>query len=109
MTSQELEFQVLRYAEQSNSQRSMANSIGYSVGKINYGLKALMEKGLIKAERFINSNNKVQYKYLLTEQGIKEKIALTEKYIEIKKREFDELQRELEKVNKENPFVGKAL
>ena len=100
MTSQELELQVLRYAERSNSQRSMADSIGYSVGKVNYVLKALMEKGLIKAERFINSKNKVQYKYLLTEQGIKEKIALTEKYIEIKKREFDELQRELEGMNR---------
>ena len=98
MTSQELELQVLRHAEQSDSQRSMANSIGYSVGKVNYVLKALMEKGLIKAERFINSKKKVQYKYLLTEQGIKEKIALTEKYIEIKRKEYDELQRELESI-----------
>ena len=97
MTSQELELQVLRHAERSNSQRSMADSIGYSVGKVNYVLKALMEKGLIKAERFINSKNKVQYKYLLTEQGIKEKIALTEKYIEIKRREYDELCQELER------------
>ena len=97
MTSQELELQVLRQAERSNSQRSMADSIGYSVGKVNYVLKALMEKGLIKAERFINSKNKVQYKYLLTEQGIKEKIALTEKYIEIKRREYDELCQELER------------
>ena len=99
MTAQELEFQVLRHVEQSSSQRSMADSIGFSVGKVNYVLKALVEKGLIKAERFINSKNKVQYKYLLTEQGIKEKIALTEKYIEIKRREYDELQRELKDMN----------
>ena len=99
MRSQELELQVLRYAEKADSQRSMADSIGYSVGKVNYVLKALMSKGLIKAERFINSKNKVQYKYLLTEQGIKEKIVLTEKYIEIKKREYDELQRELKDMN----------
>jgi DnaJ-domain-containing protein 1 len=58
----------------------------------------LIAKGLIKAENFATSTNKKQYRYLLTEQGIKEKIALTERFIKQKKREYEELQAELEKI-----------
>ena len=87
---------VLRLAGGHTTQRDIASSIGYSVGKVNFILKALIEKGLIKIENFSNSENKKNYKYLLTEQGIKEKIALTEKFIERKKREYEELQCELE-------------
>lgn len=87
---------ILRLAGGHTTQRDIASSIGYSVGKVNFILKALIEKGLIKIENFSNSENKKNYKYLLTEQGIKEKIALTEKFIERKKREYEELQYELE-------------
>ena len=55
-----------------------------------------MEKGLVKVDRFINSKSKVQYKYLLTPEGIKEKIAITEKFIQIKKEEYDKLQQDLD-------------
>lgn len=87
---------ILRLAGGHTTQRDIASSIGYSVGKVNFILKALVEKGLIKIENFSNNNNKKNYKYLLTEQGIKEKIALTERFIERKKREYEELQFELE-------------
>lgn len=87
---------ILRIAGGHITQRDIASSIGYSVGKVNFILKALIEKGFIKIENFSNSKNKKNYKYLLTEQGIKEKIALTEKFIERKKREYEELQCELE-------------
>lgn len=93
---------VLRAAGEHTTQRDIASSIGYSVGKVNYIIKALIEKGLIKIENFSNSTNKKNYKYLLTEQGIKEKIALTEKFIERKKKEYEELQRELEAMKKCN-------
>ena len=89
---------ILRIAGGYTTQRDIASSIGYSVGKVNYILKALIEKGLIKIENFSNSQNKKNYKYLLTEQGIKEKIALTEKLIERKKQEYEELQSELGKM-----------
>ncbi|MFV0481243.1 MAG: MarR family EPS-associated transcriptional regulator [Campylobacteraceae bacterium] len=89
-------FEVLRKAERADNQKSLAEELGYSVGKVNYILKALIEKGFIKIENFANSKNKKQYKYLLTPQGIKEKIAITEKFIERKKREYEELQNELE-------------
>lgn len=91
---------ILRIAGGHTTQRDIASSIGYSVGKVNFILKALIEKGFIKIENFSNSKNKKNYKYLLTEQGIKEKIALTEKFIECKKREYEELQCELEVMRK---------
>lgn len=87
--------EVLRHAEKHSSQSTLARDIGYSVGKVNYILKALIEKGLIKAERFAKNENKKGYMYLLTTEGIKRKLQLTEKFIEIKKREYEELQKEL--------------
>ena len=78
------------------SQPSIAKEIGFSVGKVNFILKALVEKGFIKYERFTSSNNKMKYKYLLTDEGIKEKMSLTQKFITRKKAEYEELQRELE-------------
>jgi len=101
LQNDELTLAVLRHAESIRTQKSLAEELGYSVGKINYVLKALIAKGLIKAENFATSTNKKQYRYLLTEQGIKEKIALTEKFIERKKREYEELQWELERMQKE--------
>lgn len=89
-------FEVLRKAEKTNNQKSLADELGYSVGKVNYILKALIEKGFIKIENFANSKNKKQYKYLLTPSGIKAKIELTENFIKRKKREYEELQAELE-------------
>ena len=79
-------------------ERVSDDNLGYSVGKINYILKALMAKGLIKAENFATSSNKKQYRYLLTREGIEEKVTLTEKFIERKKREYEELQTELERM-----------
>ena len=96
MSHEELELLLLKRAESISSQKSLAKEIGFSVGKVNYVLKALIEKGLIKAEVFINSKNKRKYSYLLTEKGIKEKIKLTRKFISRKKAEYEELQRDLE-------------
>jgi len=90
------QLQVLRYIKEDTSQPKIAKKIGYSVGKVNFIIKALAEKGLIKIENFSNANNKLKYRYLLTEDGIKEKIALTKKFIERKKAEYEELQQELE-------------
>jgi len=87
---------MLKHAEKISSQKSLADEIGFSVGKINYVLKALIDKGLIKSENFINSENKRKYKYLLTEKGIHEKMQLTKKFISKKRAEYEQLQRELE-------------
>ena len=96
MPDEELTLKILREIDRTESQKSLARRLGISVGKANYVLHALMEKGLIKAERFLHNPNKRGYAYLLTPRGIRAKIELTEKFIAIKKREYEELQKELE-------------
>jgi len=95
MNKEELELNILRKAESIENQRTLADELGYSVGKINYVLNALIEKGLIKVENFATAENKKKYKYILTEKGFREKILLTEKFIKRKKMEYSQLQREL--------------
>jgi EPS-associated MarR family transcriptional regulator len=95
MDNNELELTILRKAETIENQRTLADELGFSVGKINYVLNALISKGLIKVENFATAENKKKYKYLLTAKGVKEKIFLTEKFIERKKREYRQLQQEL--------------
>ncbi len=96
MHNEELTLSVLRNIDTLTTQKSLADELGLSVGKVNYVLKALIEKGLIKAENFFANKNKNQYKYLLTDDGIKEKVSLTKKFITRKKAEYEELQRDLE-------------
>lgn len=105
MTNEEVELAILRSVDKVTNQKSIAAEIGYSVGKVNYVLNGLIEKGLIKAERFINSKQKQKYKYLLTEQGFKEKVALTEKFIQRKKKEYDELQADLKRYEANGEYV----
>ena len=96
MHQEELTLQILRKSESIESQPSLAKELGYSVGKVNYILKALIEKGYIKAQNFANSKSKKNYKYLLTQKGLEEKISLTEKFVARKKKEYDELTQELQ-------------
>ncbi len=98
---EELELSILRRAKDVKNQQSLARELGFSVGKVNYVLKALIQKGLIKAENFASSDNKKRYKYILTPKGIEAKFELTKKFIELKKREYEELQKELESMTKE--------
>lgn len=96
MPHDELTLHILKNIERTPSQKSLANELQISVGKVNYVLKALVEKGLIKAENFFANKNKNQYKYLLTKQGFQTKIELTEKFIQSKKEEYIKLIEELE-------------
>ncbi len=92
----ETRLSVLRRIETIPDQKTLAQELGISVGKANYILKALIEKGYVKAERFARSSNKRAYRYLLTRHGLAEKIRLTKIFVEIKRREYEELQQELE-------------
>ena len=74
-----------------SSQKPLAKELGFSVGKINYVIKVLIDKGLIKAENFVSCSKNKKYSYLLTDKSIKEKIALTKKLIERKRAEYEEL------------------
>lgn len=95
MSKEYSELQILRFIKEDITQPAIAKEVGFSLGKVNFILKALIDKGLIKSERFISSNNKAKYKYLLIEEGIKEKMILTQKFVERKKKEYEELEREL--------------
>ncbi|MEA3521805.1 MAG: MarR family EPS-associated transcriptional regulator [Campylobacterota bacterium] len=87
---------VMQKVEDITSQKELAEKVGFSVGKVNYVIKALLEKGYIKVENFVKSSNKRAYKYILTSDGLRNKITLTEKYIAIKKREYESLEENLE-------------
>jgi EPS-associated MarR family transcriptional regulator len=95
LNKDEIELKVLQKAELVRNQHSLAKEIGFSVGKINYVLRELIDRGLIKVENF-STKSKKQYRYLLTPSGIKTKIELTEKFIKRKKQECEELEKELE-------------
>jgi EPS-associated MarR family transcriptional regulator len=94
---------ILRILEEDPaiSQRDLARQLGVSLGKANYCLQALIEKGWIKANNFKNSNNKKAYMYLLTRRGIAEKARVTTRFLERKVAEFEALQREIEILRRE--------
>jgi EPS-associated MarR family transcriptional regulator len=77
------------------TQRELAEKLGVSVGGLNYCLKALMEKGLVKMENFGQSKNKFGYVYILTPRGISEKAALTSQFLKRKKAEYEALKAEI--------------
>ena len=74
----------------------MASELGFSLGKLNYCLKALKEKGLIKIKNFQKNPNKISYVYILTPKGISEKTNLTLNFMKRKMIEYDELRKEIE-------------
>ena len=73
------------------SQRLISQTSGFSIGKVNYCLKALVEVGFIKIRNFKNSNNKLKYAYIITPKGIKEKTAITKQFIIKNRQEYDKL------------------
>ena len=73
------------------SQRLISQNSGFSIGKVNYCLKALVDIGFIKIHNFKNSNNKLNYAYILTPKGIQEKTVITKQFIIKKKQEYDKL------------------
>ena len=79
------------------TQRKLAEELALSLGKINYCLKALKKKGLIKINNFKNNENKINYLYILTPKGISAKARLTINFMKQKMREYDELKKEIEK------------
>jgi len=97
MKEKEDHFDVLRKIQQNpeSTQRELAEELGFSLGKLNYCLKALQSKGLIKIENFKKNPNKLNYFYALTPKGIAQKTKLTMNYMKRKMREYDELKKEL--------------
>ena len=92
-------FKILReiHKKKSHSQRDLATDLGISLGKLNYCLKALQEKGLVKIQNFKKNPKKINYMYILTPKGIIEKTNLTLNFMKRKIKEYDELAKELKK------------
>ena len=92
-------FEVLRKINSNpeSTQRELANDLGFSLGKLNYCLKALQEKGLVKVQNFKKNPEKLNYIYLLTPKGVAEKTRLTIDFMKRKMKEYDELKKELKK------------
>lgn len=93
----EIELQLLRQLEQqpTASQRSLAQRLGVSVGKVNYCLRALVEQGWVKANNFRRSDNKLAYAYYLTPRGMTGRLQLTASFLRRKEEEFEMLQHEI--------------
>ena len=92
-------FNVMRKIKSrpNSSQRDMAKELGFSLGKLNYCITALKEKGLVKINNFKKNPNKIGYIYTLTPKGISLKTKLTLNFMKKKMREYDELKKEIEK------------
>jgi len=91
------EYKVLREIEKnpSHTQRSLASSLDVSVGKVNYMIAGLVEKGIIKARRLKNDPRKIRWQYILTPKGIREKVRITRSYLRQRLQEYKKLQEEI--------------
>ena len=102
INNSEEELEILRQIEENPNltQRQIADHLGLSLGKINYLIKALLEKGVVKVDNFKRSDNKLRYLYLLTPEGVERKRKLTLLFIQRKSEEFDKLKAELSRTEK---------
>ena len=101
-------FRVMRILQENPdlTQRELAEKLGVSVGGLNYCLKALMDKGWVKMQNFQNSKNKFKYVYLLTPQGIAERVALTSRFLDRKLQEYEALKAEIESLHQDVQLAG---
>ena len=95
-------FEILRkiVKDPSSTQRDLANELNLSLGKVNYCIKALKNKGLIKINNFKKNPNKINYIYVLTPKGIKQKTKLTIDFMNRKIKEYEDLKKELKNIKR---------
>jgi EPS-associated MarR family transcriptional regulator len=99
----EIHLKVLRSIEDNPeiTQRELAKNLGVSLGKANYCLKALIDRGLVKANNFKNSKHKAAYAYLLTPRGLEEKTKITVRFLKQRMEEYEHLKQEIEELERE--------
>jgi EPS-associated MarR family transcriptional regulator len=88
------------------SQRDLAKRLGISLGKVNFCINALVEKGCLKVNNFRNSDNKLAYAYLLTPKGVEQKARMTVEFLQIKVQEYERLRAEIEELQCEAARKG---
>lgn len=103
MLTDEYRYKILKRLETNPeiSQRELAQELGISLGKANYCLRALVQKGLLKVNNFRNNQNKAAYLYLLTPHGIEEKAKVTLRFMQYKMDEYETLKQEIELLQRE--------
>jgi EPS-associated MarR family transcriptional regulator len=103
MLSDEFRYKILKRleADPEISQRELAGELGISLGRVNYCVQALIEKGLVKAKNFRNSKNKKGYAYLLTPKGIEDKAKITVEFLKVKIAEHEALTKEIKTLRDE--------
>jgi EPS-associated MarR family transcriptional regulator len=99
----ETDLKILKHIESTPhiSQRKLAEELDVSLGKVNYCVKALIDKGLVKAGNFKRSLDKMAYLYLLTPQGIEEKAKLTASFLKRKIAEHEKITQEIEQLKRD--------
>lgn len=104
-------FRILRLLEDDPtlSQRQLADAVGISLGCLNYTLKALLDRGLIRLQNFRKSDRKIAYAYLLTPQGAAEKAMLAARFLRRKLDEYERLRVEIESMRRDVPAPGENL
>ena len=97
------EYQVLKHVEKNPNitQRQMAKKLGLSLGKTNYIMKALVQRGWVKLDNFKNSDKKISYIYLLTPEGVLKKTKLAQNFLAMKSDEYNELKKQIEQLKEE--------
>ena len=99
----EITYKLLKSIEQNpaQSQRALSKALGVSLGKLNYCLNALVDKGLVKANNFRQNPNKSDYLYLLTPEGVEEKARVTVSFLKRKMAEYEQVKIEIAQLQKE--------
>ena len=103
MNNKDIHLDLLRKLESNPeyTQRELSQEMGVSLGKVNYCMKKLTERGLVKLTNFSHSSNKLGYMYLLTPQGIEQKVKLTNSFLKIKMEEYEMLKDEISKLKQD--------
>ncbi len=103
-----IEYKVIKELEAnpSHTQRTLAHKLDVSLGKINYVLSGLIQKGVIKAKKLKNNPENIRWQYILTPQGMKEKIVIMREYLKKRMREFEQIQAEIEDLKKDVVSAG---
>ena len=104
LSEQEVNYKILKLlsAEPNLSQRAIAGRMGISLGKTNYVLAELAEKGILKIKRFKSAPNKIPYTYMLTPHGLEEKARITLKFLKRKLSEYEEIKHQIKEITKES-------
>lgn len=103
----ESQFKALRELAKDGtlSQRDLSRKMGLSLGRVNYVVRALLEKGYLKAKRFKNSRKKIGYMYVLTPKGISARATQTYNFLQRKHEEFERLKKEIEMLRNEREEI----